>query len=827
MPFRANLAQARRLLVQNSKASANSPITPEDMAISTSDPQLPTPHSHGNRPCEPEHASMETSEAMTRAIVDGAVDGIITIDQQGIIASCNPSALSMFGYVPAELIGQNVSCLIPQAYAADHDRHLADYVRTGEKKIIGVGRELVGQKKDGTTFPIKLAVSEVRVGDRRLFAGIVHDLTERDRLQSQLRGRNRVLEKLAKGQSLEEVLGDLIEIGEESRPDMIGSVHVLDQRTGCLRFGASRRLPDFYVEAIEGVVPGQNVGSCGTSAFTGQRVIVEDINTDPLWEDYRDLAARANLRACWSEPILDSCERVVGTFAIYYSEPRTPDATDLDFVQDSAKLAAIAIERVRSDDMLRQMAAIVDSTEDAIILKNLDGVIEKWNEGAEHLYGFSGDEAVGQSIKMLVPDDRIYELEASAERLRQGERVERFETVRLTKDGRRIHVSTSISPVRDSAGNLSHFVEIQNDISQRKHSEAINRESERKLSTLLNNLPGAAFRLANDDAFTFEFVSNGCLEVFGYTASELTCARMVILPKDMPEFSATIARCLEEHQSFDYVHRIRHRNGEIRWVWPKGQGVYGDDGEFLAIEGFISDVTELHESRERLVQSGRLAAVGQMISAIAHESRNALQRIQVGTDMLGLEIGDDSDVHDDLQRINRAKDDLLHLFEDLRTYAAPIQLDTGPRNIAEVWQQAWTNLEVSRAGRDAELVEETCDTDLICCFDAFRFQQVFRNLFENALAASSDPVRISVSCEDSEIDGAPAVRIKVRDNGPGLTDEQKERIFEAFFTTKSKGTGLGMAIAQRIVQAHRGSILVGDAKDGGAEFLVSLPRTSQ
>ena len=807
-----------------SKASAASPITIEDMPISTSDPQLPTPQSLGELPSEAQDGFIETSEAMMRAIVEGAVDGIITIDQQGIIESCNPSGLSMFGYQATELIGQNLSCLMPKAYAVDHDRHLSDYVRTGEKKIIGVGRELVGQKKDGTTFPMKLAVSEVRVGDRRLFAGIVHDLTERDRLQSQLRGRNRVLEKLARGQSLEEVLGGLIELGKESRPDMIGSVHVLDQRTGCLRHGASRHLPDFYVEAIDVVVPGPNVGSCGTSAFTGQRVIVEDINTDPLWEDYRDLATRANLRACWSEPILDSCERVVGTFAIYYSEPRTPDATDLAFVYDSAKLAAIAIERVQSDDMLRQMAMIVDSTEDAIILKNLDGVIEKWNEGAERLYGFSDDEAVGQSIKMLVPEDRIYELDANAERLRQGERVEHFETVRVTKDGRRIHVSSSISPVRDSAGNLSHFIEIQNDITPRKRAEAIVQESERKLSTLLNSLPGAAFRVANDDDFTFEFVSDGCLEVFGYTASELTNARMVVLPEDMPNVSATIARSLETRKPFDYVHRIRHRNGEVRWVWPKGQGVYGDDGELLAIEGFISDVTELHESREQLVQSGRLAAVGQMISAIAHESRNALQRIQVGTDMLELEFGDNSDAQDDLQRINRAKDDLLHLFEDLRTYAAPIQLEAGPRNVAEVWQQAWTNLEVSRAGRDAELVEEACDVDLICCVDAFRLQQVFRNLFENALAACSDPVRINVSCADSDNDGAQAVCITVRDNGPGLSDEQKERVFEAFFTTKSKGTGLGMAIAQRIVLAHRGTIAVSEAKDGGAEFLIILPR---
>lgn len=214
-----------------------------------------------------------------------------------------------------------------------------------------------------------------------------------------------------------------------------------------------------------------------------------------------------------------------------------------------------------------------------------------------------------------------------------------------------------------------------------------------------------------------------------------------------------------------------------------------------------------------------------MISAIAHESRNALQRIQVGTDMLGLDLDGDSDAHNDLQRINRSKEDLLHLFEDLRSYAAPIQLDLGVKNLAEVWHQAWANLEVSRTGCDAELVEKTGDLELTCVIDAFRIEQVFRNLIENTLAACSALVRIKVSCTEFEINGAPAVCVSVRDNGPGLADEQRARIFEAFFTTKSKGTGIGMAIAKRIVEAHQGTITVGDAKDGGAEFLITLPRT--
>ncbi len=122
--------------------------------------------------------------------------------------------------------------------------------------------------------------------------------------------------------------------------------------------------------------------------------------------------------------------------------------------------------------------------------------------------------------------------------------------------------------------------------------------------------------------------------------------------------------------------------------------------------------------------------------------------------------------------------------------------------------------------------EETNGIDLTCRVDAFRLEQVFRNLMENSLAACDDPVRIKICCLESILDDVPAVRISVRDNGPGLSDQQTARVFDAFFTTKADGTGLGMAISERIIEAHRGTIEVQDCDKQGAEFVISLPRAS-
>src|SRR5262249_33993200 len=139
-----------------------------------------------------------------------------------------------------------------------------------------------------------------------------------------------------------------------------------------------------------------------------------------------------------------------------------------------------------------------------------------------------------------------------------------------------------------------------------------------------------------------------------------------------------------------------------------------------------------------------------------------------------------------------------------------------------IWRQAWSNLAVRRQGRQANLIERCDGVDLHCSADAFRVEQVFRNVFENALAACRDPVEITVSAREVSLEARPAVLISVRDNGSGLSAEQRRRIFEPFFTTKTKGTGLGMAIAQRIAEAHGGRIGVGSGP--GAEILLTLPR---
>jgi len=242
---------------------------------------------------------------------------------------------------------------------------------------------------------------------------------------------------------------------------------------------------------------------------------------------------------------------------------------------------------------------------------------------------------------------------------------------------------------------------------------------------------------------------------------------------------------------------------------------------------------ELRLAQDKLMQAERLAAIGQTMTGLAHESRNALQRSQACLEMLALEVKDRPAALHFVARIQKAQDHLHQLYEEVRDYAAPIRLRYADHNLRTLLEQTWEHLASQRNGREARLDFDERDEWCSCRVDGFGIEQVFRNILENSLSACTDPVRITAGIQHCRLADKPAVQVSLADNGPGLTAVVKTRIFEPFFTTKTKGTGLGMAISRRIVEAHGGLIAIGTAEPAqfegapserhGAEIIVILP----
>jgi PAS domain S-box-containing protein len=308
------------------------------------------------------------------------------------------------------------------------------------------------------------------LGDIIKWYGTATDIEDRKRAEMLLAGEKRLLEMIARGDSRALILDALCRFVEGLASDGLSSILLLDSNTNRLRHGSAPSLPTKYVEAIDGLVIGPSVGSCGTAAYRGEPVIVSDIATDPLWADYRELALAHELRACWSTPILSSAGKVLGTFAIYYREPRSPNPEDSNVIAQITHLASIAIERAQATQALEQQANLLDQAHDAIFIWEFPRTIVYWNRGAEQLYGFSRAEAIGRLGHDLLHTEHpmsTTEFEAALER--DGEWT--GELTQTTRDGRKIIVESRQVMMRETDGRRL-VLETNRDITDRKRAEA-------------------------------------------------------------------------------------------------------------------------------------------------------------------------------------------------------------------------------------------------------------------------------------------------------------------------------------------------------------------
>jgi PAS domain S-box-containing protein len=300
-------------------------------------------------------AQAEAAKTATRlsAILQQIAEGVIFTDPKGVILFVNEAAKQIHGVaelgVPVEAYTETYHLLTPDGdpYPPE-ELPLARAVQRGETVL---DAEWKIRRPDGTIVVARGSATPVRDADGSPLGAVltILDVTERKRAEALEKGQQRVLEMIAQGAPLRGVLETILGIVEEQSPGMLGSILILDPDGVHLRHGAAPGLPEAYNRAVDGVEIGPSVGSCGTAAFTGQPVIVSDIVNDPRWADYQDLAAEAGLRASWSTPIHSPQGEVLGTFAMYYREPRSPARRERDLIEIATHLAGIALERERAE----------------------------------------------------------------------------------------------------------------------------------------------------------------------------------------------------------------------------------------------------------------------------------------------------------------------------------------------------------------------------------------------------------------------------------------------------------------------------------------------
>ncbi len=346
----------------------------------------------------------QQGEERFRQLSAATMEGIV-IHENGITLDANQAQARICRAHLTEIIGRPIwDFIAPESHALV------------QEKIQSVNEqpyEAIGRRIDGTMFPMEVCAKAIPYQGRLARVVAIRDITERKQLEALLAGEKRVLEMISCGARLADILAVLAGTVEAQGGEVLCSILLLDTSGTRLLHGAAPSLPESYCQAIDGVVIGPNVGSCGTAAYRRAAVAVADIAVDPLWAEFRALALGHGLRACWSSPILATNGQVLGTFAIYAREPRKPMLCDWQLIDRATHLASIAIERTRAEGELRESEKryrhVVEHSQGLICTHDLEGVLLSVNPAAAHNLGYQPEEMVGNNLAhFLAPAARPF-----------------------------------------------------------------------------------------------------------------------------------------------------------------------------------------------------------------------------------------------------------------------------------------------------------------------------------------------------------------------------------------------------------------------------------
>jgi PAS domain S-box-containing protein len=485
-------------------------------------------------------------------------------------------------------------------------------------------------------------------------------------------------------------------------------------------------------------------------------------------------------------------------------------------------------EQRQAEKAAAHLAAIVEFSGDGIITKNLDGIIQTWNTGAERLLGYNASEIVGKSAFVLFPSDRQREEDEILQRLREGTPSERLETIRVSKDGRPIRVSIGVSPIKDAEGRIIGASKVIHDITELAAArEALVLEKE-FLATTLASIGDAV--IATD--------ADGRITLMNPVAEELTEWRFEDV-KGKP--FATVFRIVNQdtretvESPVDKVRRVNKvvglanhtilisKTGREVSIDDSGAPIRDQNGAIVGIVLIFRDVTRQRALETALRLNERMALAGRLSASIAHEIHNPIDAVSHVLFLLGQRLDEQADVQrlvaigqNEVQRVAEISKNMLSLHRESRTSSVV--------NISELLEEVVALIEetISKGRRNIEI-----SSGLGGRVEAFpsELRQVFTNVIKNAVEATDDGGEIKIFADPAVDSGREGVIIRVVDDGIGISEQVRSRLFNPFVSTKEEsGTGLGLWVSRSIVERHGGNMRLENRETGrGAVVSTFLP----
>jgi PAS domain S-box-containing protein len=673
-------------------------------------------------------ATLRESEERYRMLFTLGPVAVYSCDASGVIRDFNPRAAELWGRTPKPGDTDERFCGSYKLYRPDgtfmpHDQCPMAEVLSGKIPEARDG-EVHIERPDGSRVIVIVNIRPLKNQGGEITGALNYffDITARKQAEALMESQKQAFEMAAIGAPLMQVLEFWVQAAEiHAGKRAMVAIHLLNEQG--TRFGqtAGSNLPTAYRCAVDGMEVCSVAGPCGAAISRRQRVVIADLAASEEFAAFASFALPLGIRAGWSAPIFSSNGKVLGTVAKYYEdcEPLPPD----DFLGEIVtRTAATIIESRRAEEARGRLVALVQSSDDAIISKNLNGVIQSWNSGAERLFGYTAQEAIGQPVTMLIPPDHADEEISILERIRRGERVEHYETIRRRKDGTLVEISLTVSPIINEHSQIVGASKIARNITERKRIE---------------------------------------LERRGFEKAE----------------------------------------------------------KALAV------ATALRETEAELARVARALSVGELATSIAHEVNQPLAAIvtnaEAGLRWLNAKTPKLDEAQESLALIVRDGNRASEVIRRIREFLKKDSQQIAPLDINDVVQQAIALVHDELLKRQVALLVELSDGLPPVRGDRIQLQQVILNLIMNgsdAIASVADGSRELVVI--SHKSGTDRVLVAVRDCGAGVDPQNIDRMFDAFFTTKPTGMGMGLSISRSIIEAHGGRIWA--ARNGGAGLTVQF-----